>query len=287
MKEKESVYGGINNEKKNIIHLWTNYIEELISNGSTIPNYLRSAVQIHMKTRNSIKENNLDTLMNYNLSNEEEFDEELNEENNDWMEGLDENEIESKLKNEIDDINDIIIKWDKDHDFYNLIHNYNKSFNIEEIDERYKEVIKSERIVNRRSISSTKLNFKQKYAHDLIIEATQLKFDESISEGGEGVSRLLLILGKGGCGKSFVLDAAITTLKNKFSYTDENYLVMAPTGKAASNVCGSTLHSHKEGLALQLTGAYKKLQGKSLAYLQKKYFNKLEIIFIDEWPMIS
>ena len=52
MKEKESVYGGINNEKKNIIYLWTNYIEELISNGSTIPNYLRSAVQIHMKTRN-------------------------------------------------------------------------------------------------------------------------------------------------------------------------------------------------------------------------------------------
>ena len=62
---------------------------------------------------------------------------------------------------------------------------------------------------------------------------------------------------------------------------------MAPTGKAASNVCGSKLHSHKEGLALQLTEAYKKLQRKSLAYLQKKYFNKLEIIFIDEWPMIS
>ena len=55
----------------------------MISNGSTIPNYLRSAVQIHMKTRNSIKENNLDLLMNYNLSNEEQFDEELNEENND------------------------------------------------------------------------------------------------------------------------------------------------------------------------------------------------------------
>ena len=69
--------------------------------------------------------------MNYNLSNEEEFDEELNEENNDQMEGLDENEIESKLKNDIDDINNIIIKWDKDYDFYNLIYNYNKNFSIE------------------------------------------------------------------------------------------------------------------------------------------------------------
>jgi len=77
-----------------------------------------------------------------------------------------------------------------------------------------------------------------------------LKFDELISEGGRGVSCLLLILGKGGCGKSFVLDTAITTLKNKFRYTDENYFVMVPTGKAASNVCRSTLHSHKEGLAL-------------------------------------
>ena len=58
-----------------------------------------------------------------------------------------------------------------------------------------------------------------------------MKFAKSISEEGKGVSCLILILGKGSYGKYFVLDAAITTLKNKFGYTDENYLFMVPTGK--------------------------------------------------------
>ena len=50
--------------------------------------------------------------------------------------------------------------------------------------------------------------------------------------------------------KTHVLDVVITTLKENDNHVDENFLVMAPTGKAASNTRGSTLHSNKEGLSM-------------------------------------
>ena len=49
------------------------------------------------------------------------------------------------------------------------------------------------------------------------------------------------------------------TLKDTYSYNDENYLVMAPTGKATSNISGLTLHSNKEGLSLSIRGKLKEL----------------------------
>ena len=96
-----------------------------------------------------------------------------------------------------------------------------------------------------------------------------------------------LLLGKGGSGKSHVLDAVITTLKENENYADENFLVMAPTGKAASNICGSTLHSNKEGLSLPIKKGYKKLSAKRLAYYQEKYKGKLKLVVIDEYTMMS
>ena len=115
--------------------------------------------------------------------------------------------------------------------------------------------------------------------HDLAIRAVLLDEDELIVDSGNDISRLLLYLGQGGCGKSYVLDSIVTTLKHKHSFNDKNYLVMAPTEKVASGVCGSTLHSHKEGLSLLVRGKFKELIGASLSFLQCKYKNKLKLIF--------
>ena len=62
---------------------------------------------------------------------------------------------------------------------------------------------------------------------------------------------------------------------------------MAPTGKAASNVSRSTLHSNQDGLALLVKGSYKKLLGEKLLYLQQKYKDKLKLMFLDKFTMIS
>ena len=114
------------------------------------------------------------------------------------------------------------------------------------------------------------LNEKQKYAHDLLIRAINLNPGQSKTDGGSDVSRLQLLLGKGGAGKSHVLDAVITTLKQKHAFDNDDYLVMAPTGKVASAINGSTLHSHKHGLALPVRTPFRALQGEQLKYYQKR-----------------
>ena len=112
------------------------------------------------------------------------------------------------------------------------------------IDKMYEEVLKNERVIFRRTVPSESLNHLQLCAHNLIIKALMLNKNDSITDGCNGVSWLQLILGKAACGKLYILDSVVTTLKNRHSYNDSNYLVIASTGKAASNVSGSTLHSN-------------------------------------------
>ena len=75
------------------------------------------------------------------------------------------------------------------------------------------------------------------------------------------------MIGKGGVGKSYVLDSVISTLKREYSKDDDKYLIMAPTGKAASNINSSTIHSHSEGLSLPICSKLNDLKGDRLAYL--------------------
>ena len=62
---------------------------------------------------------------------------------------------------------------------------------------------------------------------------------------------------------------------------------MAPTGKVVSNISRSTLYSNQDGLALPVKDSYKELLGEKLSYLQRKYKDKLKLIFLDEFTMIS
>ena len=155
------------------------------------------------------------------------------------------------------------------------------------IDKMYEEILKNKRVIFQRTVTSESLNHLQLCAHNLIIKVLMLNENESIADSSNGTFRLQLILGKGRCGKSYILDSVIITLKNMHSYNDSNYLVIVPIGKAASNICRSTLHSNKEGLSLSVKGSYKELLGEKLAYLQQKYKDKLKLIFLDEFTMIS
>ena len=185
-----------------------------------------------------------------------------------------------------DDINDVEIRWDKEHNFYELHNEYEDELDAEIISKMYEEVMNSNRVINRRTVCRTMLNLKQGMSHDLIIRALNLQVGQSKTDGGDDVSRLQLIIGKGGAGKSYVLDSVISTFKREYAYDDENYLIMAPTGKAASNVSGSTIHSHKEGLGLPVKGKLRELNGEKLNYFQRKY-KYLKLVIMDEFTMIS
>eukprot|EP00957_Ditylum_brightwellii_P016999 1281464-Ditylum_brightwellii.AAC.1 len=60
------------------------------------------------------------------------------------------------------------------------------------------------------------------------------------------MGRLHILLGKGGGGKSYTINAILTTLTSEDNFTAENYKVCATTGKAASLIVGSTLHAHEK-----------------------------------------
>ena len=59
-----------------------------------------------------------------------------------------------------------------------------------------------------------------------------------------------------------MLDSVITILINNNDYSDENFLVMAPTAKATLSMCRSTLDSREEGLSLPVCKRFKHLDTK-------------------------
>ena len=82
-----------------------------------------------------------------------------------------------------------------------------------------------------------------------MIVASCISTEPSSTDGGDGIGRLQLLIGSGGSGKSYVLDAAITTLQKLYNWNDTNMIgVFATTGKAATNIGGSTIQNYTTGL---------------------------------------
>ena len=110
--------------------------------------------------------------------------------NYDWIEALDNDELEYANNNDFDDVEEVNAQWNKNHDFSILQNDYDDDFSLEMIDQKYKEVMKSERLIFRRAVCSGTLNEHQLCAHNLIIKALMLGENESVTESGNDVSRL-------------------------------------------------------------------------------------------------
>eukprot|EP00563_Minutocellus_polymorphus_P006490 CAMPEP_0181033346 /NCGR_PEP_ID=MMETSP1070-20121207/7207_1 /TAXON_ID=265543 /ORGANISM="Minutocellus polymorphus, Strain NH13" /LENGTH=196 /DNA_ID=CAMNT_0023110765 /DNA_START=504 /DNA_END=1092 /DNA_ORIENTATION=+ len=109
----------------------------------------------------------------------------------------------------------------------------------------------------------------------------------SSTDSGDGIGRLQLLLGKGGCGKSYVLDAVLTTLAEVHDVHLDEVAVFGTTGKAACLIQGSTVHSWSEGLCFPREAKdWKPLSGKSERQLQDR-MGKIRAVFIDELSMLQ
>ena len=98
--------------------------------------------------------------------------------------------------------------------------------------------------------------------------------------------------GGAGTGKSFVLQALYQGLYHLICHTagqnrdDCQILVVAPTGKAAYNVKGSTIHSALHIPASQSLHDYKQMSHDTLNTYQMKY-KHLQWMFCDEFSVAS
>ena len=148
----------------------------------------------------------------------------------------------------------------------------------------------------RERIVRTRLNPGQILAHDMVIRSCTHNFRENLDGIGDeepvnlmqtgNVGRLQIIVGQGGCGKSFTVNAIITSLKEEYNWTEDNFCIYATNGKAATNINGSTLQNFVDGLGLFVVGGnFKKLAGETLIRMQDRMKN-VRLIIIDKFSML-
>lgn len=137
-----------------------------------------------------------------------------------------------------------------------------------------------------RRILRSQLNRKQRHAHDGVVRSI-VQEETSATDSGDGIGRLQLLLGKGGCGKSYVLDAVLTTLADEHGINLEEVAVFGTTGKTACLIQGSNVHSWSEGLCFPRDAKdFQRLKGKSERQFQDR-MTKIRAIFIDELSMLQ
>eukprot|EP00957_Ditylum_brightwellii_P210475 15365016-Ditylum_brightwellii.AAC.1 len=193
------------------------------------------------------------------------------------------------INNDATDPDVVQFQWNQNHDWTKLENNYDDNFlNISATKQYESLLLNATSEYQRRHVECNNLKGNQILAHDMAVRSTLLSPNESSTDGGEDIGRLQMMLGQGGGGKSYVIDAIITTLIERHQFTEDNYKVCATTGKAATLVGGSTLHAVKEGLSIPCGRTkFSSLKGRILQDFQAKYKDKLKLLIIDEFTMIK
>ena len=193
------------------------------------------------------------------------------------------------LDRDIDDIDTLDIDWDQTEDWTAPPTSFeaNEHFVTNEVKEKV-QIAKEQdgASANRRRVLVADLNAKQRIAHDMMVRACAIdEGDESETEGGTEIGRLQILLGAGGTGKSFVIDAVITTLADKYGWNDEQFSIHATTGKAATNIGGTTIQNYSTGLGFN-ADCFRPLGSQTLLRFQEKW-KKRKLIIIDEFSMLK
>ena len=96
----------------------------------------------------------------------------------------------------------------------------------------------------------------------------------------------MVMCGKGGAGKSYTVDSVLSTLRNEYNFTEENYLTLATSAMAATVISGVTVHSTEYGLGIPLKKKYVEVKGRDLRKYQTRLKN-LTFLIIDEYSMLG
>ena len=287
----ESSWGGPNATSNDIIQSWDDFVDALRQSNSPLPDVLRREIDesFQYRRRRDVQVEEDEFVIANDDGAGEPFPSELADDE-DWMlasEPADEGFLANELMWEPGDVN---VRWNRNHDFSVLENEYPENFHsdLAAVSTRFEQVVAdvSSRPA-RRTVSRENLNPRQRLAHDAVVRsASQPAHISSSTDGGTGPGRLFLVLGEGGTGKSYAVDAICSTLKLEHGFTDKNIRLMATTGKAATVIGGCTLHSHREGFGLPCGKAqYREWKGDRLKDAQK-FHGAMKLLVIDEFSML-
>ena len=273
--------------EEDYITMWDEFLITCKEEGKWLPDMLQRDIDDYILNRDMLPRETSDSTMaiddahiDLNISKNEE-------ENAAFL--TIETDVPHSRNDNGEDPNEVTIKWNDNHDWTLLSNNYDMP--LDHYIEKYEEFMKNDRHGERRTNSTTptvlrsSLNEKQRFAHDVFVAAVYQPPGSSSTDDvlSNGIGRLQILAGQGGCGKTHVLNAINTTLK-ALGIVGGNF---ATTGIAAVGIGESTLHSYAWGFGIPINvKEYKPLTGKTLRRLQKLH-KDLKYIIIDEYSMLK
>jgi len=212
------------------------------------------------------------------------FEENTDEYNDSWMNLSCDGSGVSAVDPDLDC--NVEVRWDRNKDWSETEHEWGDT-NWGDVAKQFSEMLQGyTHTFQRKIVRREDLNEQQQDAHDWFVKACSQDVGASSTDGGRGFARLVMLLGLGGTGKSFTVDSIITTLHHQHGYSPEQIPCFATTGKAATIIGGSTLHSWKQGFGLPVNKmAFRALKGDTLKRFQER-FKDVKGIIIDEFSML-
>eukprot|EP00978_Attheya_sp_CCMP212_P024884 scaffold78991_cov48-Attheya_sp.AAC.2 len=268
--------------------LWEDFIVQLREAGKEVPDALRQEIDWFARNRRELESEG--DFVNTEPANVDDSDD--SDADSIQLDGIKACEVTFAENSEFDDEDEMAVEWSKDHDFSILDNDYGENDpSVEELSAMYKNDLLGSADFTRqdRPIISeedmSQFNEEQVLAHDTIVRAALQEPDVTAQNGG--ISKLIILIGVGGTGKSTTINGVITTLKLNENWDEDNYAVFATTGLAATNVHGCMVHSWQEGLGFPIEHKpYSELKGQTLKRMQAKFKDKLRLVILDEYSML-
>ena len=107
-----------------------------------MPNYLQLAIDTHVQNKDvNLHKNEGNLVVDHYDNDADDIDDIGTEIGNldDWMQAA--NDTDYMAETNVDDIQDVHVRWDKDHDFHTLHHTYDPPLDLKVIRKQHDEVI--------------------------------------------------------------------------------------------------------------------------------------------------
>ena len=262
--DPNTLWGGADATEKEIQKAWTTFLENCRQNGCNDDVALQLKVDEYKRAHAHRRRANEPNLDDSNGIDPADLEQEP------WQ-------VECDVQPDSDDVDPALstLKWDRDHDWSESSGECS-DVDPETMSQQYQNMIEDFAQELRFAAPPTvELNELQQLAKEMIL---------GLVDSTQATEKLGILIGRGGTGKSTSIGAAEYELEQLFGAGC--VMKLATTGKAATVIGGSTVHSPKYGLGVPVSEKQlKKLSGKTLQRLQER-LKGVKLIVIDEYSML-